>query len=166
MSMLLPWVSAMRAKESLMILKVFRPRKSILSIPTLSTTEPSYWVTKRSEFLSDLTGMYCIKSSGAMIMPAAWIPVCRAEPSKISAKASTFPSGEVRSFFRSASSGTSAKAWDRVVPGFSGTSLAIWLDLSKGNPNTRATSRMADLAPMLPKVIICATWFLPYLLAT
>ena len=70
---------------SLIILKVFNPKKSIFNIPADSTTELSNWVTKREESLAVPTGINLVISSGVIITPQAWIPVFLTDPSKIRA---------------------------------------------------------------------------------
>ena len=149
-----------------MIERVFSPSRSILSIPTLSTSFPSYCVTMSSESLAVLRGRCSIRLFGPMITPQAWVPVCLAEPSRVSAKMRVFFSSSFPFFLMSASSGTSLYASLSKIPGRSGTSFANLSASGRGSLRTRATSRMALLAAMVPKVTICATFSLPYFCTT
>jgi len=72
------------------MLKVFSPKKSIFNIPTDSIDLPSNWVTSNWLSFWVAMGMYFFKSSGPMITPQAWVPVCLTEPSKILAYSITF----------------------------------------------------------------------------
>ncbi len=85
-SIVTPWFSSMSASASSRIVSVLRPRKSILNRPKSSIYLPSYCVTTASaapllpRWIE--TGTYWLTSPGAMMTPAAWTPVCRAEPSR------------------------------------------------------------------------------------
>ena len=119
------------------------------------------------------TGIISVKSLGAIMIPAACIPVLRIEPSKRSASCKTaarksLPLYISRNFFTlSISSGwypsLSAKDFSpsftvkgackhrfNSVPGLSGTSLASKLDSDKGKSITRATSLILLFAAMVP----------------
>ena len=52
-------------------------------------TDPSICVTHKVESFAVATGMISVKSLGAMMIPAAWMPVLRIEPSKRSASCNT-----------------------------------------------------------------------------
>ena len=72
---------------SLMMDKVFKPRKSILMSPVSSITDPSYWVTSIFSPVSlssaVLTGTQSVMSSRQMMVPQACTPVPRTFPSSI-----------------------------------------------------------------------------------
>ena len=90
MSISTPWFSLIKFSASLMMVNVFKPRKSILITPASSMILPSNWVTNKSESLEVATGIISVKSCGAMIIPAAWIPVLRTDPSRTKASFKTF----------------------------------------------------------------------------
>ena len=64
------------------------------------------------------------------------------------------------------SSGTCRRASDNLAPGTLGIRSAIREVSPKLIPITRPTSRTAIFAPIVPKVMICATARSPYLLRT
>ena len=143
--------------------RVFSPKKSILSKPALSTTELSNWVTYKSESLAVATGTKLVISSGVMITPQAWIPVLRKLPSsncaccKVSDPKSCAAARAFNSFTFSKSSGRKAalslaSSSEKILAKLMllGMSLAILSASNKGKSNTRAVSRIADLAAMVP----------------
>ena len=71
--------------------KVFKPKKSILITPAFSIIFPSYCVMSKSTSLLVATGINSLKSLGAIMIPAACIPVPLTEPSNISACRNTSP---------------------------------------------------------------------------
>ena len=156
------------------MVRVFSPRKSILITPASSITLPSIWVSHKWESLEVATGIRSVRSCGAMMMPAAWIPVLRTEPSSRSASCSTLPAGVStclymsRSFFTLSSSSFPNPSFSssdfspsfafigacntrfNSIPGLSGTSLASALDSARGRSITRATSLILIFAAMVP----------------
>ncbi len=160
----------MSTNAFLMMLSVFNPRKSILITPASSITLPSICVSHSSESFEVQTGIKSVKSFGAMIIPAAWIPVLRTEPSRISASCKmragrSSPLYTCLSFFTvSSSSGPNAsfslKLFSPVkgacntlfndTPGRSGTNLDKARLSGNGRSITRATSAMLDLAAIVP----------------
>ena len=87
MSIFTPLVRRTFSTASLMIERVFSPKKSILISPVSSITEPSYCVTSifSPVSLSSAveTGTQSVMSSRQMIVPQAWTPVLRTLPSSI-----------------------------------------------------------------------------------
>ena len=84
MSISIPRVSFMFLTASMMMERVFNPRKSILIRPVSSITRPSYWVT--SSFPSILssavaTGTQSEMASRQIITPQACTPVFLTFPS-------------------------------------------------------------------------------------
>jgi hypothetical protein len=71
--------------------KGFKPKKSILITPAFSMMLPSNCVISRFTSFTAQTGISSVRSLGAMMIPAAWIPVLRTEPSSFSASRSTCP---------------------------------------------------------------------------
>ncbi len=106
-----------------------------------------------SESLDELRGIYLDKSSGPIITPQAWVPVLRMEPSSSLANLRVFFTSSLPFSIASLSSATCAKASSRVTPGLSGTSFASLSDSLRGSSNILATSLIALLAAMVPKVI-------------
>ena len=147
---------------SLIKVRVFNPKKSIFNKPASSTTELSNWVTYKSESLAVATGTNCVISSGVMITPQAWIPVFRNEPSKTLACCMVSPerlSSSAKfliSLTRKTSSARSfSLSWAsvalKIFPSFMlGNNLAIRSASPKGKSNTRAVSRIDDLAAIVP----------------
>ena len=161
----------MSFKASRIIVSVFKPKKSILITPASSITLPSYCVTSRSESFATATGIMSVKSFGAMIIPAACIPVPRTEPSSTMASFNTLPASVfvaakyLRSSFTPSSSSPlrpslsfkllspsigAVKTRRSDMPGLSGTNFANTLASCKGKSNTRATSLILILAAMVP----------------
>ena len=99
-------------------------------------------------------------------MPQAWTPVCRTEPSSVSANLSVWAASGSLLLFSFSKSGTSLKAFLSVILGVSGTILASLSASGSGRRSTLATSLMASFAAMVPKVQIWATLSLPYLFVT
>ena len=161
------------ATASLMMDKVFSPRKSILISPVSSMTEPSYWVTSIFSPVSlssaVLTGTQSVMSSRQIIVPQACTPVPRTLPSSILAYfivSRTSGSGEASA---ACNSGTYAIAFGRLsfLSGIlSGTSLHRRSDSLKGSFCTRATSLIAILVAIVPYVMMCATFSCPYFSVT
>ena len=58
-------------KQSFIIVKFFKPRKSIFNKPAFSTALLSYCVTKRSESLDVKTGMVLTRLSDVIMIPHA-----------------------------------------------------------------------------------------------
>ncbi len=99
-----------------------------------------------------------------MTTPAAWVPLCRTIPS--SCRADSITSLTVSSSAMRFNSGTCWSASDSFAPGTFGIRSAIREVSPKLIPRTRPTSRTAIFAPIVPKVMICATARSPYLLRT
>ena len=70
---------------SLMTVRVFSPKKSILSRPASSATALSNCVQAMALSLAVATGTKLVMSSGVMITPQAWMPVLRTLPSRMRA---------------------------------------------------------------------------------
>jgi len=68
------------------IVRLVRPRKSILSRPSRATLFMSYWVINRSPFVARWSGTSSVRGSREMITPAAWVLACRATPSSFCAR--------------------------------------------------------------------------------
>ena len=170
-----------------MMVRVLRPKKSILITPASSITEPSYCVSRSSESFTVATGIISVRSEGAMMIPAACTPVPRTEPSSTIASRRTIlsavPSASRNSrrrftFSRSSPVKPSLSAREPYpfmgavstrlseIPGLSGTSLAMALDCSSGRSSTRETSFIDILAAIVPYVTMAATCCLPYFCTT
>ena len=153
----IPRCSRTLATASLIMDKVFSPKKSIFIKPVSSMTEPSYWVTNIFSPVSlssaVLTGTQSVMSSLQMMVPHAWTPVPRTLPSNIWAyfKVSrTKGSGDASA---ACNSGTYSMAFARLsflLGILSGTSFAKRSASAKGSFCTRATSLMAILAAIVP----------------
>ena len=161
-SNLVPVLCATRSTASLIMVKVFNPKKSIFRSPADSTTELSNWVTSRSASFAVVIGTWSVSGEGVIITPQAWIPVFRTLPSRILAwlmvsalkslpsdtliSSSAMPISSLLSFcFLVLSS--QPKSFASLV---FGTSLAKRSASCNGRSNTRAASRMADFAAMVP----------------
>ena len=141
----IPLLFLIFSRASLIIDKVFKPKKSILISPVSSITEPSYCVTSIFSPVSlssaVLTGTQSVISSRQMIVPQACTPVLRTFPSNIFAY--LIVSRRIGSEETSAacSSGTYAMAFGKF-------------------------SLMASLVAIVPYVMICATFSCPYFSVT
>ena len=148
----------MFSTASLMMDKVFSPKKSILIKPVSSITEPSYWVTSIFSPVSlssaVLTGTQSVMSSRQMMVPQACTPVLRTLPSSILAY--FMVSRKIGSVETSAScnSGISSMAFDKFIffplGSLSPMALHKRSDSDKGSFCTRATSLMANLVAIVP----------------
>ena len=160
MSISIPRDNLMLVNASLMIERVFNPRKSILISPVSSMTDPSYWVTSSFSPVSlssaVLTGTQSVISSRQIIVPQACTPVPLTLPSSIWAY---FIVLRVRSSSQAArKSGTAAMQFFIFILGDlpltsgrrSGMSLVRRIDSERGNSSTRATSLMAILVAIVP----------------
>ncbi len=157
----MPRVSLMFLTASMIIDRVFKPRKSILISPVSSITRPSYWVT--SSFPSSLstavlTGTQSEILSRHMITPQACTPVPRTLPSSFSAYFSVSRISGFGFCCSALNSGTSFRQLVRFIlaslPFTSGICLGssfTSLSLSGiGSPSTRATSFKAILVAIVP----------------
>ncbi len=79
------WFCLISSSAVLRMDKVFKPKKSILITPASSITFPSICVTHKSESAAVVTGIKSVKSLGAMMIPAACVPVFLTLPSNLSA---------------------------------------------------------------------------------
>ncbi len=173
MSIVTPWFSLIMSRAFLMIVSVLRPRKSIFITPASSIMLPSICVTHRSDSFDVHTGISVVRSVGAMMIPAAWIPVFLTEPSRRSAVLSTSPS-RVGPLYRSrifltvsissapspsfsssdcSPSFTVIGAFNTllsVMPSLSGISFASAFDSGSGRSSVRATSLMLIFAAIVP----------------
>ena len=91
--------------------------------------------------------------SGVIIIPHAWVPIFLIEPSITSACFNTSDS-KVFCFLISDNSGTSLNASIRFTLGLSGINFASLSVLLSDNSITLPASLIADLAAILPYVII------------
>ena len=92
------------SRQVLMIDNVRNPKKSIFIKPIGSTKCPSYCVVIKLSPSVGITGMWSVSGSRLIRIPQACTPVCRTEPSKISASRMVFAIrglGELFSFSRS-----------------------------------------------------------------
>ena len=142
---------------SLIIDKVFKPRKSILINPVSSITEPSYWVTSIFSPVSlssaVLTGTQSVISSRQIIVPQACTPVPRTLPSSILAYLIVSRTNGSDDASAACSSGTYSIAFRKFsfLSGIlSGTNLANRSDSDRGSFCTRATSLIANLVAIVP----------------
>ena len=172
-SILIPWFCLISSSAVFKIERVFNPKKSILITPASSITDPSIWVTHKSESLAVATGIISVKSLGAIIIPAACIPVLRMEPSNFSASCNTnalksvplyislnflmlsmssawYPSFSANDFSPSLAVKGACKQRPNSVPGLSGTNFANKLDSDNGKSITRATSLILLFAAIVP----------------
>ena len=159
----IPLVCSIYLIASLIKVKVFKPRKSILSSPASSATELSYCVQTRSESFAVATGTKFVKSSGVIITPHACMPVFRTEPSIALAFRRT--SADLVSCLMSLRSSraleTSSWFFSLSIRRLSSISKSLFNEISgsifanesasfKGKFITRAVSRIADLAAIVP----------------
>ena len=156
----------MFSRHVLMMESVRSPRKSILIKPMGSTKCPSYCVVIRLSPSVGMMGMWSVSGSRLMRIPQAWMPVCRTEPSSVSANWMVLAISGFCECFSFSRSGFSSYAFFKVIFGVSGTILARRLASESSSFSTRATSLIAILAAMLPKVTMCATLSVPYFCAT
>ena len=143
---------------------VFRPKKSIFSKPADSATELSYCVQTITESLAVATGTKFVKSSGVIITPHACIPVFLTDPSMSFARFRTaakrsFPSAIFRNslaefksswFNLNLSANSKSVNENNFFKEISGTSFAKRSASCNGKSITRAVSRMADFAAIVP----------------
>ena len=131
--------------HSFSTVRVFKPKKSIFRSPTGSTKCPSYCVVKsfspdsaaESSFFPlrsgvGITGSVSISGSREIIMPHAWTPGWRMEPSKCAARSIRrwiIGSLDSNAAFRS---GASLRAFAKLIFGVSGTSEASLLVSARG----------------------------------
>ena len=142
-----------------------RPRKSILSRPSASTSHIPYCVTTSWPGPFCCSGTTSISGCAPITTPAAWIESCRVSPSSGRARSTTsrvigsasYDSLSGWPFFSDASS---------VCPGPSGIIFAIRSTVPYGISSTRPASRTAARAAIVPNVMICATRSRPYFSAT
>ena len=165
--------------QSFIIVKFFNPKKSIFRRPAFSTTLLSNCVTMRSESLELVIGIKLINGSGVIIIPQAWVPTFLTDPSSLIAlfivsacksspleKSINFFAFDNWSFLTFFFKSLSEKLKILSSDIRSGTSLAILSASNNGKSNTLAVSLMEDFAAIVPKVIIWATFFLPYFSTT
>ena len=158
MSKTIPLLCLMFSTASLIIERVFKPKKSILINPVSSMTEPSYWVTNIFSPVSlssaVLTGTQSVISSRQIIVPQACTPVLRTLPSNILAYRMVSRNIGLDEASASCSSGTSSMAFGKFIflplGNRSGIALHKRSDSDKGNFCTRATSFMANLVAIVP----------------
>ena len=164
MSIFTPWVCSTVSTASLIIERVFKPRKSILISPVSSITEPSYCVTSIFSPVSlstaVLTGTQSVMSSRQMIVPQACTPVPRTLPSRIFAYLIVSRIAGSSDSSAAFNSGTALIAFLRLIfrslslslgSGIrSGTHLQSWFDTGIGNFCTRATSFSAIFVAIVP----------------
>ncbi len=168
----MPRVCLTFATASIMIDRVFRPRKSILIMPVSSITLPSYCVTSTlepSESVAVDTGTQSVMSSRPIITPHACTPVLRTFPSSCWAKSITSRTSGLGLSASAANSLTNLRQFLKLtLPSgiLSGTRRARRLASGNGSSMTFATSFMAILVAMVPYVIICATFSAPYFSVT
>ena len=167
------------ATVSVMTSRLRRPRKSIFSRPSSSTPCISYWVTtgafSGSPPASGLrcTGRYVVSGSLVMTTAAAWMPSLRLRPSRPLATSTTrLTSGSAWYMARSSVAALNPSVYfgfssKQYLSGVSrpitsgGMALAILSPTPYGKPSTRAASRTALRALMVPNVMIWATWSRP-----
>ena len=163
MSISIPLDFRMFESVSLMMERVFSPRKSILTNPTSSITVPSYCVITLSSLVSlstaVLSGTRLIRSSAPIMSPQACTPVWRTVPSSISAYFRVLESIGFDESRDSRSSSTYLKQLLKFtlmsfpfssLGNLPGTSLVSRSASERGSFWTRATSLMADFVPMVP----------------
>ena len=143
--------------------KFDKPKKSIFKRPSSSTCGPGYCVAS-GPFAETSRGINFTKSSGAITTPQACTPCERIVPSNLIAKSITsLAVGLVSySFFKSGSFTIASFSFTWCPITGSGTNFAILSASAYGTSNTRATSRTAFFAIILPKVTILLTRPLPY----
>ena len=154
----------MRATQSCSRVSVFNPRKSIFKRPMLPISSMAYCVTISSSFVR-ARGEYSTMGRGEITTPAACTEACRVSPSSL---LDTSRSCRMRSslsrIWRSA--GTCWMALSMVMSGSAGIILAIRSQSPYGMSSPRPASRTTAFAPMVAKVMICATLSRPYLSRT
>ena len=159
----IPYLAFTILTVSLIRVKVFKPKKSILSKPACSTTALSNCVTNKSESLAVAIGTKFLISSGVIITPQAWIPVFLSEPSRSLAclivSDSRLSDWDILSnwFILSKSSALNLflnSLWSVSKIELSlvifGTSLAILSASPRGKSKTLAVSRIDDFAAIVP----------------
>ncbi len=142
---------------SLIMDKVFSPRKSILISPVSSMTDPSYWVTSIFSPVSlssaVLTGTQSVISSRQIIVPHACTPVPRTLPSSILAYLSvslTNGSGDTSAACNSGTYSMAFRKFNFLSGILSGTNFARRSDSERGSFCTRATSLIANFVAIVP----------------
>ena len=163
MSIILPWTFLMIRNACWITERFDRPKKSILSSPSSSTCGPGYCVAS-GPLAETSSGINLTKSSGAITTPQACTPCERIVPSSRIAKSITsFAVGLVSySCFKSGSFTIASFSFTWCPITGSGTSFAILSASANGTSSTRATSRTAFFAIILPNVQILLTRPLPY----
>ena len=142
---------------------VLRPRKSNLTRPASSTSSLANWVTS-SPFCPLQSGTYSQSGFSPMTTPAACMPVDRVRPSSARANSMMvlkigFDSWICWSFGSCCSAFSMVGGWPSISAGMLRVSS---FTSANGRPITRATSLMALFADSVPKVMIWATFSLPY----
>jgi hypothetical protein len=81
MSIRCPDDSSISRTASSMTSRLRRPRKSILSSPSRSTSPIAYWVTSSLSTPLRCSGRYSTSGRSPITTAAAWMPSCRIRPS-------------------------------------------------------------------------------------
>ena len=146
-----------------MTVNVLNPRKSIFNNPSSSKVVIIYCVAIVPSFTCN--GTYVSTGSFVITTPHACVDACLGIPSNAMAMSNNFFIFSSLSY-SSLSSLFSSIAFFIVICNSFGTIFASLSVSAYGKSNARPTSLITILADIVPNVIICDTWSLPYFSAT